>query len=229
MKRHVTEELLDQPGQPQDEVQRCLNDLRGINRRMGGNALHLQLLQQAVARRQMGAPLHLLEVASGRADVLQHAALALQADGIPVELTLLDRDPSHFPTEDDWEDTLPQPTFVIGDAMAMPFADDSVDIISCCLFTHHLEPAEISEFLHEALRVTRIAVVINDLERNYAHWLLAYLGRLKYSSRFTAYDAPVSIRRSYTLQEMRAMLAKTGHPFECRRAPVFRLGAILWK
>jgi ubiquinone/menaquinone biosynthesis C-methylase UbiE len=241
MKRIVVEELLDLPGQPPAEIASCLDDLRSINRRMGGNALHADLLRRASEGHPKNQPLHLLEVASGRADVLQHAALALQAEGRPVRITLLDQKVAHFPELLDqtglsnqsgpsqWDPRLPKPECVTGDALAMPFAPDSVDIVSCCLFVHHLEPEEVSAFLQAALRVARRAVIINDLERSRLHWLLAQAGSIKFRSRFTVHDAPVSVRRAYTLAEMRQMLEQTGHRFECQRAPVFRLGAILWK
>lgn len=229
MKRFVEEELLDSDQGTPEEIAACLDDLRGINRSFGGNALHRRLLAQVAASLPANAPLHLLEVAAGRADVLQHAALALQTKGHTLRLTLLDRCREHLPTPNYWNQNLPAPEHILGDALQIPLAESSVDVVSCCLFVHHLEPVEASAFLQEALRVARIAVVINDLERRRDHWLLANLGRFVFRSHLTMHDAPVSVRRAYTLEEMRTLLNRTGHRSEVFRAPVYRLGGIVWK
>jgi len=229
MKRVVAEELLDMPNQSPIDVALCLDDLRSVNRRAGGNKLHSALLQRASAGLDTAETMQLLEVASGRADVLQHAALGLQRNGYKLQITLLDQKTEHFPSTSHWEAQLPKPECVLGDALAMPFADNSFDIVSCCLFVHHLRPEEFAQFLASALRIARHAVVINDLERSRIHWLLAHAGRVKYRSRLTKYDAAVSVRRAYTLKEMQEMLINTGHRFDCWRAYLFRLGAIIWK
>ncbi|MHB1022111.1 MAG: methyltransferase domain-containing protein [Acidobacteriaceae bacterium] len=229
MKRFVEEELLDSDQGTPEEVARCLEDLRGINRSFGGNALHKRLLTQVAASLPANAPLHLLEVAAGRADVLQYAALDLQAKGHTLQLTLLDRCQQHLPMPDYWSQNLPAPKHILGDALHIPLEENSVDVVSCCLFVHHLEPEEASAFLRETLRVARIAVVINDLERRRDHWVLANLGRFIFRSHLTTHDAPVSVRRAYTLDEMRTLLNSTGHRSELFRAPVYRLGGVVWK
>ena len=52
---------------------------------------------------------------------------------------------------------------VAGDALALPFRDASFDLLSSTLFAHHLSPQELVQFVDEALRVCRVAVLINDL------------------------------------------------------------------
>ena len=233
MKRIVEDELLDLKLGTPDEVQLCLDDLRGVNRRLGGNALHIRLIAQA-AEPYLGmhgntAPLHVLEVASGRADVLQAALLPLHKQGLALKISLLDADAHHLPAPDHWNAELPAPERLVGDALHLPFANNSVDIVSCCLFLHHLDPPQIADFLQEALRVARIAVVINDLERSFLHLTLARMGRFVFRSKLTAYDAKVSVRRAYTLAELRIMLAATGHRSQASRYAVCRVGGIVWK
>lgn len=227
MKRFVEEELLDLDTGTPREVQASLDDLRNINRMLGGNTLHKRLFAQAAAG--TSGPLRVLEVAAGRADVLQAALLPLQKQGRALTISLLDVRPDHLPRPEHWNPSLPKPELFAGNALHLPFADDSFDILSCSLFLHHLEPEQIQQFLKEAFRVTRTAVVVNDPERRRANWLFAKLGFLVFRSRITSYDALVSIRRAYTLQEMRSVLEKSGYRFQLRRYPLFRLGAIVWK
>ncbi len=110
----------------------------------------------------------------------------------------------------------------------MPPPDKSVDIISNCLFFHHLDEAQAARYLREALRVARVAVIVNDLERNWLHYRLARLMSLVDPSRLSKHDGPVSVRRAYTADEVAALARQTGHRFEIVRGYLFRFGLILW-
>jgi ubiquinone/menaquinone biosynthesis C-methylase UbiE len=104
----------------------------------------------------------------------------------------------------------------------------SVDIVSCCLFLHHLEPPQVASFLAEAQRVARVAVIINDVERSAIHYRLARVNRLIDRSRISRHDGPASVHRAYTYRELARMLANTGSSFALERAWLYRLGAVLW-
>ena len=117
-----------------------------------------------------------------------------------------------------------------GDALALPFRDASFDLVSCNLFAHHLSPEAIVEFATEALRVCRVAVLINDLVREPLHLSLVYAGLPLYRSRLTRHDAPASVRQAYTPDEMRDLLARTSAArVEIHRHYLFRMGVIAWK
>jgi ubiquinone/menaquinone biosynthesis C-methylase UbiE len=233
MERVVENEWLDSDLGTPDEIDSALHAVTLANRRFGGVRLHARLLQRALARMsptvsQMTRP-HILEVASGRADVLQAALLRLGgASGVTPDVTLLDRSAVHLPDPRAWPAELPPPHVLAGDALDLPFQAASVDIVSCCLFLHHLEPPQIARYLAEAQRVARVAVVINDLERTVIHYRLAKLNRIIDRSRISRHDGPVSVRRAYTRGELARMLKNTGRSFHLERAWIYRLGAVLW-
>ena len=117
-----------------------------------------------------------------------------------------------------------------GDALALPFADASFDLVSCSLFAHHLEPEQLPRFAREGLRVCRLALLINDLIRHPLHLLLVYAGLPLYRSRLTRHDAVASVRRAYTVDEMRALLAgAAASRLEFSRHYLFRMGVLVWK
>jgi ubiquinone/menaquinone biosynthesis C-methylase UbiE len=228
MERVVEEEWLDTDRGTPEEIASALHGIALANRRFGGVRLHARLLERALTRVVREAP-HILEVASGRADVLQAALLRLvHAIGVAPEVTLLDRSAMHLPDPRAWPAELPAPRIVAADALDLPFPDASVDIVSCCLFLHHLEPPQIARYLQEAQRVARVAVVVNDLERSAVHYQLAKLNRIIDPSRISRHDGPVSVRRAYTRGELARMLTNTGRTFHLERAWLYRLGAVLW-
>ena len=228
MKRVIAEELLDADLGTPDEVAASLESIRRVNRFFGGNRVHAELLGRVASRMGAGR-MHVLEVASGHGDVLQAAALQLRARGVELRVTLLDRSAQHFPGEGEWDCRLAAPEKIEGDALRIPLKDASVDVVSSCLFLHHLDEREAGEFLREALRVARVAVVVNDLERTRVHYLLARGRALVDSSRISRHDGPVSVGRAYTRGEWRGLLAGTGFGFEAGRRFLFRLGALVWK
>ena len=119
---------------------------------------------------------------------------------------------------------------VAGDALALPFRSASFDLLSSTLFAHHLSPQELVQFVNEALRVCRVAVLINDLVRHPLHMSLVYAGMPLYRSRLTRHDAPASVRQAYTVEEMQSLLAQTSAArVEIHRHYLFRMGVVAWK
>ena len=221
MRRVVTPELLDSDSGTPAEIAGSLADLRFINRWFGGVGTSLAMVHH-VARKLNRSSLSLLEVAAGSGDVPGTVRRKLRHHGLELKVTLLDRSFSHL----DYDST----PAVVGDALCLPFHDESFDLISCGLFGHHLSPDEIITFANESLRVCRSAVLINDLIRNPIHLAFVYAGFLFYRSRLTRHDGPASVRAAYTTSEIRELLKQTrARTVEIHRHYLFRMGVIAWK
>lgn len=220
MKRITTSELLDTDKGTPTEVASSLRDLDRINRWFGGIRATEHLVEH-VARAIHQPSFSLLEVAAGSGCVLRTASARLRDRGLSLQVTSLDRVPAHMDRGG---------RAVGGDAVALPFRNDSFDVVSCNLFAHHLSPEELVCFVAEGVRVSRFAVLINDLVRHPLHLALVYAGMPLYRSRLTRYDAPASVRQAYTAEEMRTLLAgSTAARVEIHRHYLFRMGVIVWK
>jgi SAM-dependent methyltransferase len=221
MKRSVTDELLDSDVGTPAEVAASLRDLRHINDWFGGTRTTTSLLRR-VARRAKAQTLSVLEVGSGLGDVPFAAQRVLARHGVELRITLLDRLWSHLPDTGS--------SRVAGDAVRLPFKNAAFDVVSSSLFAHHFEPPDLPRFVTEALRVSRQAVLINDLVRTPLHLLLVYLGLPLFRSRITWNDAPASVRRAYTVGEMRSMLVHVpARRIDVSRHFLFRMGVLVWK
>jgi ubiquinone/menaquinone biosynthesis C-methylase UbiE len=228
MERIQKEELLDSDQWSGAEVACALGAIGRVNRFYGGHRMHKRLFRRVCSKFNI-KKLQVLEVASGYADVLQAASLMLKKQNISMEISLLDRCAKHLPQRHNWHKDLSTPTLLTGDALELEMPDNSVDIVSCCLFLHHLSVDETRKFLSEALRVSRVAVLINDVERKRINYFLSHLYRLIDPSRLSRHDGPASVRQAYTFQEMENLLQETRCSYELERGYLYRLGAIAWK
>ncbi len=224
MQRVNTAEILDSPDCPPADVAASLRDLSLINRWFGGVATTRRLIERVAAQTGRNQ-FSVLEVASGFGEVPKIAARQLARKSIRLEVTLLDRARSHL---------LPGNRSVVADALAVPFADGAFDLVSCNLFAHHLEPAELARFAKEALRVSRVAVLINDLVRHPLHLALVYAGFPLMRSYVSRCDGVASVRRAYVPEEMREILTPaisedSAAQLDILRHYLFRMGVIVWK
>jgi methyltransferase family protein len=217
MRRTVTPELLDSDAGSPEDIAIALRDLRMVNRLFGGRNT-MEALLQKVAARTRAKRLSFLDVAGASGDIARGLRERFQRDGIELEAVVLDRSPKHL------GNSVPS---LVGDALALPFANASFDVVGASTFVHHLEPEEVAQFAREALRVARMGVVINDLRRSAVHLAFVYAGWPIFG-RLSHTDGPASVRRSYTPAELRAILAPLG-PVETSTHYFFRQGAIVWK
>jgi hypothetical protein len=222
MQRISTAEILDSDDCPPDEVEASLRDICRINRWFGGVATTRRLIER-VAAATGRTHFSLLEVAAGFGEVPKVVGEQLARKGTTLEVTLLDRVRSHL---------LPGNRSVVADALALPFPDSSFDLVSSSLFAHHLEPVELARFVDEALRVSRCAVLINDLIRHPLHLALVYAGFPLMRSYVSRVDGVASVRRAYVPEEMRQILCNGNQPariIELSRHYLFRMGVVVWQ
>ena len=191
MKRTVESELLDSDGGTPAEIAAALSDIRRVNRWFGGVSTSEHLVRRVVDASGLRR-FELLDVGSGSGDVPLAIASRLDRRGVHLHPTLLDRCATHLPCV---------PSTIVGDALNLPFPPESFDLVTCSLFAHHLEPALLQHFVREALRVARIALVINDLVRTRLHLALVMAGRLYFAAEWHGRmgscpsDAPTPSRR----------------------------------
>jgi ubiquinone/menaquinone biosynthesis C-methylase UbiE len=92
---------------------------------------------------------------------------------------------------------------VCGDALRLPFADHSVDIVMCSQVLHHFAGADALQLLREMNRVARVRVIVSDLRRSWIAaaglWLASFPLRFHAVSR---HDGVVSVMRGFTPEEL---------------------------
>lgn len=104
--------------------------------------------------------------------------------------------------------------WIVGSALALPFRDQSFDVVVASQMTHHLVTEEqVCRHFGEAWRVARQALFVNDLHRNAvlyaALWVLLRFRRFPKHFRD---DGLLSVRRAWRVGEWQALAARAGIP-----------------
>lgn len=208
-------ELLDDPAHPTPELLQSYGQIDQVNRWFGGVRAFRAHLHPY---RRQGVPLRVLDVGTGTGAVPLRLQAWAAGGGARWSLVGVDRHPSlHTLGAPRRGTTLP---LVRGDALALPFRPGTFDVVLCTLTLHHFGDDDAVRLLAEMGRVAARAVLVNDLERTALNYLAARALSMTLwrRNRLTRHDGPVSVRRSFTLDELSAL----GHAAGLRRVSVHR-------
>ncbi len=230
MQRVDAPEILDSDSCSASEIRTVLRVLGRVNRWFGGVSTTQKMVER-VAQASGIKHFSMLEVAAGSGEVPEIVRQRVAAHGITLNVTLLDRAPSHLPGNHADEDRIQENRGIVGDALDLPFGDGAFDLVSCSLFAHHLDALQLARFVCEGLRVSRRALLINDLIRHPVHLALVYASYPLMRSRIAWLDGLTSVRRAYVPEEIQGVIksASSVARVEISRKYLFRMGVIVWK
>jgi ubiquinone/menaquinone biosynthesis C-methylase UbiE len=209
MKRSHELEMMDLPIHPQELLAGELKNLRRFNRYLGGYRGVETALAELVGKQGL-RHLSLLDVGTGSADIPGRIVRWCRRRAIGVSIVALDLDPVTAKLAAERVRHCPEITVVRGDAAHPPFAPGSFDVVLASQFLHHFSEENIVALLKSWSRLARRAVIVSDLLRHpLAYHGVRLLTRLFTTNLMTLTDAPLSVKRAFTLSEWREL---------CRRA-----------
>jgi len=208
MRREETAtEFLDRPVSTAD-LAASLDDIDRLNAWFGGYALTLGEIARDAARMPPGRPLVVIDVGGGRGDLGVRIVRWARRAGRRVRVFVIDRGGESLRLG---LTGYPEITRVQADAAALPIREASADIVTSSLMLHHLDPDAAAASLAEMAAASHGAVLVNDLLRTRWAWALVWLAtRLVARHRFSRHDGPLSVRRAYAPDELRALAGKAG-------------------
>jgi SAM-dependent methyltransferase len=212
------------------ELAASLADIDRLNSWFGGYALSLRAIRRLADQVPRDRPLRVIDVGGGTAAFAVRIAEWARRSGRDVRVVVVDRDPTTLALARAATAAYPEIWLVRGDAAALPCRARAADIVTSTLTLHHLEPPEAAASLREMAAAARIAVVVNDLLRRRLSLGLVWLAtRLLGCHPISRHDGPLSVRRSYSPDELRALAGPAGaRRLTIREYPVLgRLVAVL--
>lgn len=200
-------ELLDRPDQHPDALAANLRDIRRFNELGGGITPILRHLPLLLDQVPAGQEATILDLATGSADIplaiarwARRRERSVRIIASDVSAEILDHAAAQIATD-------PAIRLERYDALAVPLSMSSVDVTLASLTLHHFAPDSAMRLLQEMDRLSRIGWIVNDLRRHRLSYMLAWLStRIATRNALTRHDAPLSVLRAYTPEELRALV-----------------------
>jgi SAM-dependent methyltransferase len=189
-------EILDAPDVDPAIVRRSLADVTRANSLLGGLSAAIEELRDTFASLPREATL--LDVGTGLGDIPCRARATARKSGI--DLTTIGIDSAAVLVRASRRSL---DAAVCADALRLPFADRSVDVVMCSQVLHHFAGKDAVALLREMNRVARVRVIVSDLRRSWIAaaglWVMSFPLRFHAVSR---HDGVVSVMRGFTPDEL---------------------------
>jgi SAM-dependent methyltransferase len=207
-------EMMDEPCSYED-LRDCLRDIARVNRLTFAYRPTILWIEEFLAAHPSPArPLRIVDVGCGDGDMLRRIDVLAAKRGVPVELTGVDLNADAVRAAK--EATVPVKRlqrgiqWLVGDGFSNSMTGD-VDLVICSLLTHHLTDQQIVQFLLWAERTARLGWFVNDLHRKPVPYHLFRLwAQFTSWHPFVKNDGPVSIRRSFVVEDWNHLCAAAG-------------------
>ena len=192
-------EWLDEEDDPRIQ-RRSHRDIALANRLFGGvHAVRAELIPYLASLR---GEVTLLDIGTGTGDIPEHLIRATARHGVSLRVIGLDGRAELVAATREWP---VDP--VCANALALPFATGSIDVVIASQVLHHFELADAARVLQEMHRVAKRRVIIADLRRSSvaaaALWLVSFPLGFHPVSR---HDGVVSILRGFLRPELRSLV-----------------------
>lgn len=205
-KRSTAIEIMDDLNCSGDVVHQTLRELEFINRTLGGNAVTVSGLKQLLPKNPLNS-IEIVDLGCGGGDMLTLLKKRLKINAV---YTGIDANP-HIVQYATSHNGAPDVQFEAADVLTESFRQKTCDIFTATLFFHHFNEAQLIKIFKGLKQQARIGIVINDLHRHpLAYYSIKVLTKLFSKSAMVKYDAPVSVLRGFSRQEMISILREAG-------------------
>jgi SAM-dependent methyltransferase len=207
------DELMDDFSIADTRLTSALDQLRWVNQFLGGYSAPMEILKPMLLAqaRSQSAPIRILDLGTGIADFPEVIVrwAASQSPSPQVEIVAVDANPVtvdyaqkalHLRLTPELESKI---KVEVADALALPYPDDSFDVVMASMFLHHFAQENAVTVVKAMQRIARNGIIINDLQRH----PLAYAGiysltRILRASPMMQNDGPLSVLRGFKASEL---------------------------
>lgn len=210
--RSYEKELMDDFEGSGTTMDQTLRELEVINHRLGGNYVTINGLKKIIKQQgRPNQPVKIADLGCGGGDMLMLMAKWGRKHNIPLRLTGIDANPNIVEYARNNTSAFPEINYQSVNIFSEAFQTLEFDIMQCSLFTHHFTDEELVRLFSIMKSKSRLGFIINDIHR---HWLAYYSIKLLTSwfsrSVMVRNDAPVSVLRAFTRQELESLLQQAG-------------------
>ncbi len=208
--RSLKLERIDTGDYSAPEYDVCLSELRFINRWIGDTWALRKTLLHEIEQNDL-QEFSVLDVGAGSGELLREIAKFARKSNRTGKLVGLELNEISADSIVSESSEFNEISAIRGNALHLPFADNSFDYTICSLFTHHFTDEKIVQIFHEFSRVSRLGFFVIDLHRHsIAYALYKTFCTVFRISQLVREDGSLSVLRGFKPNELNE-LAKTAN------------------
>lgn len=204
-------EIMDDLSCSGEVVRQTLFELEVINKWLGGNNATRDGVHRLLKMKNIKAEITLADLGCGGGDMLRQLNRWSKKMKVTVKLVGIDANPNIIEMAKVNTADLPMIRYSVLDIQSDEFKKQCFDIVVATLFFHHFGTEQLIQILEGLKTQVNVGIVINDIHR---HWFAYHSIRLltRYFSRsaMVKYDAPLSVLRAFSKQELVFILQQAG-------------------
>ena len=205
--RSDEKELLDEFNSSTELLYQNLKELDILNRRTGGHVLSLKGIKQLITDHHK--TYHVVDLGCGSGDSLKAIAVWARRNNYKLRLMGVDINPKVIDYLKIHCSDYPEIRGVVSGYREYLRETDSIDIVHCSLFCHHLSDDELIELFIHFRQFVSTGFIINDLQRQWlAYYSAWFFTRLFNGTSLSKNDGPVSVLRGFKYEELVSLLKK---------------------
>ncbi len=208
-KRSYQKEIMDDLEVEGYDLDQALRELRIINKRLGGNKVTTDGIEQLIKEKQKTYTV--MDVGCGGGDMLEVIDRWAVKHGKNLQLIGVDANPNIIQQAKKKFEDNPRIDFLTQNIFDSAFLENPVDIITCTLFTHHFTDKELKEIFKNFSSKAKLGIVINDLHRHpIAYYSIVALTKYFSKSAMVKNDGPLSVLRGFSRQDWDRIVQSAG-------------------
>jgi 2-polyprenyl-3-methyl-5-hydroxy-6-metoxy-1,4-benzoquinol methylase len=196
------EELMDDFSIGGDLLRDTLDKLENINRWLGGNLMTVKALKKVLKNYPKEQELTIADIGCGHGDILRDVAKFGRKNGYKMKLIGMDANPTAIAYADELSTEFPELSFKTEDIFSEAFKNRKFDVVLATLFLHHFKEAQLTSFLGNTLKQTKIGIVVNDLHRHKLAYYLFMLLSVFIKNNMIIEDGLTSVLRGFKRNEL---------------------------
>jgi 2-polyprenyl-3-methyl-5-hydroxy-6-metoxy-1,4-benzoquinol methylase len=186
-----------------EELRTTLDRIAKINRFLGGNSITLNGVKKLLSTSNKNETITIVDIGCGNGDMLR--LLSDYGNRHHIKLALLGIDANLYTINyaANLSKDYTNISYLCADIFEENFEDVKYDIVLCTLTIHHFDDEAILRLLGSLVKVSKLGVVINDLQRSkMAYRLFQTIAVVFRLNRMTKVDGLVSILRGFKKDEL---------------------------